>query len=177
MPEPFVEPSIVDWYTQVEDESTRLSRSPHTRVELLRTREIIGRFTAEAGREPLDVVDIGGGTGVHAGWLAEQGHRVTLVDPVLRHVEAAAQLPGVAAQLGDGRALAFADDTFDLGLALGPLYHLADRAGRVGALRELAHHPPLVGGFDADEVVTPALGDEGSESHPFRIGLPPGPHP
>lgn len=107
-------------------------------MELLRTREIIGRFTAGAGREPLDVVDIGGGTGVHAGWLAEQGHRVSLVDPVLRHVEAAAQLPGVAAQLGDARALPFVDDTFDLGLALGPLYHLADRAERVGALRELA---------------------------------------
>lgn len=130
-----LEPTILEWYTHVEDESTRLTRAPHHRVELLRTREIIGRFLGEG---PMDVVDVGGAAGIHAGWLAGLGHRVTLVDPVPRHVEAAAQLPGVTAHLGDARALDLPDDAFDLGLALGPLYHLADRGQRVTALRELA---------------------------------------
>ena len=35
----------------------------------------------------------------------------------------------------------------------------------VGPLGERRHDAPLVGGIDADEVETPALGDEGSESH------------
>lgn len=135
MPEHAIEPAILDWYTHVEDESARLTRSPHNRVELLRTREIIGRFLREA---PMDVVDVGGATGVHARWLAGLGHRVTLVDPVPAQVEVAARLDGVEALVGDARALDLPTDAFDLGLALGPLYHLSSRTERVGALRELA---------------------------------------
>ncbi|MGO0576783.1 class I SAM-dependent methyltransferase [Ornithinimicrobium panacihumi] len=131
-----IDPALLEWYTHVEDETTRLVRAPHNRVELLRTREVVGRFLDGTG--PMGIVDVGGGSGVHAGWLAEQGHRVTLLDPVPRHVEAAARLPGVEADLGDGRDLPYPDDSFDLGLALGPLYHLADRAERVEVLRELA---------------------------------------
>ena len=134
--EPYrVEPALIEWYTDVEDESARLTRRPHHRVELLRTREIVGRFLRE---EPMEVVDVGGASGVHAGWLASLGHRVVLVDPVPRHVEAASRLPGVVARLGDARGLELADDSADLGLALGPLYHLASRDERVLALRELA---------------------------------------
>ncbi len=130
-----VEPAILDWYTNVEDEGARLMRSPHNRVERERTRELIGRLLGDGS---LQVIDVGGATGVHAGWLAELGHRVTLVDPVPSHVETAGELDGVAAVLGDARALAFAEDSFEVGLALGPLYHLASRDDRVLALRELA---------------------------------------
>jgi hypothetical protein len=42
------------------------------------------------------VLDVGGGTGVHAAWLAGRGYRVHLVDVVPGHVRA------VAAQAADG---------------------------------------------------------------------------
>jgi 2-polyprenyl-3-methyl-5-hydroxy-6-metoxy-1,4-benzoquinol methylase len=35
------------------------------------------------------VLDVGGGSGVHATWLAEQGHHVRLIDPIPRHVATA----------------------------------------------------------------------------------------
>jgi S-adenosylmethionine-dependent methyltransferase len=44
-------------------------------------RTILVELSASAGREQLDIVDAGGGTGHLAVPLAELGHRVTVVDP------------------------------------------------------------------------------------------------
>lgn len=69
-------------------------RSAHGRLELLRTRELARRALAGLGSPAARVLDVGGGTGVHAAWLARDGHEVHVVDVVPRHVEAAATLPG-----------------------------------------------------------------------------------
>lgn len=103
------------------------------RLEFLRTQELLRRLLPPA---PLDVADVGGGSGVHARWLEEDGHRVRLVDPVPRHVELAARLCGVRARRGDARALPLPDSSADAVLLLGPLYHLTGRADRVRALAE-----------------------------------------
>ena len=47
-------------------EATRLTRSPHGRIEFLRTRELLRRVLPPSA----DVLDVGGATGVHAAWLA-----------------------------------------------------------------------------------------------------------
>ena len=52
------------------------------------------------------------------------------------HVSQAARIAGVTASVGDARALDAADDTFDVVLLLGPLYHLVEAADRLSALRE-----------------------------------------
>lgn len=115
------------------DESQRLAR-PAGVLELTRVQDIV-RPLLDPGSH---VVDIGGGAGVHARWLAAEGHRVSLVDPVARHVEAARQLPGVRAFLGDARSLDLPDASCDAALLFGPLYHLAERRDRVLALGEAA---------------------------------------
>jgi SAM-dependent methyltransferase len=84
------------------------------------------------------VLDVGGGAGVHARWLADDGYQVRVVDPVPLHVHHAAAIPGVDAVLGDARRLDEADDLYQVTLLLGPLYHLTDRSERVTALREAA---------------------------------------
>jgi SAM-dependent methyltransferase len=103
------------------------------RLEFLRTQDLLRRLLPPA---PLDIADVGGGSGVHAEWLARDGHRVELVDPVPLHVEQAATLPGVRARLGDARALPLPDAGADAVLLLGPLYHLTARRERVRALAE-----------------------------------------
>lgn len=113
-------------------EDDRLSKSPHGRLEFLRTQELIRR----ALTAPMRVLDVGGGTGVHAEWLAHDGHIVHLVDPVPEHVETAATLPGVTAELGDARRLPAPDNSFDTVLLLGPLYHLTESVDRTTALYE-----------------------------------------
>lgn len=105
-------------------------------LELVRTREILRRSLRPP---PASILDVGGGTGAHARWLAEDGHRVHVIDVTPRHVEVVnAELAdrGVTASLGDARALDEADATYDVVLVLGPLYHLPDRDERVLALRE-----------------------------------------
>lgn len=114
-------------------EDTRLRRSPHGRLEFLRTQELIRRWLPAAGAQ---VLDVGGATGIHAAWLAVEGHRVHVVDPLPAHVLAAAGHAGVTAQVGDARRLDAADRSADVVLLLGPLYHLTDPADRARALAE-----------------------------------------
>jgi hypothetical protein len=100
-------------------------------VELLRTKLLLQRYLPPRA----EILDVGGASGVYATWLAAQGHRVKLVDPVPRHV-ASARAKGIDAVLGDARALGEPDGNHDAVLLLGPLYHLLDRAERVRALAE-----------------------------------------
>ena len=136
MPDSSIPAEIFDHYEREVDESARLLRGLNE-LELVRTREIVERHLPP-GR--LRVLDVGGGPGVHARWLAEAGHEVELLDPMPRHVEAANALAAdglaVRAREGDARALPEPDDAFDVVLLLGPLYHLTDRADRVAAWRE-----------------------------------------
>lgn len=131
---PDLAPEIRAYYERGE-EADRLSGGfPSGPLELSRTGEIVLRFIGPA---PLDVLDVGGGAGVHAAWLSQRGDRVRLVDPVPLHVEQAREaLPNITAELGDARHLEQADASVDVVLLLGPLYHLIDRGERMLALSE-----------------------------------------
>jgi SAM-dependent methyltransferase len=113
-------------------EQGRLVRTPHGRLEFLRTQELLRRVLPPSA----SVLDVGGGTGVHAEWIAGDGHPVHLIDVVPAHVEAAGRIPGVTAALGDARNLAVEDGSVDVVLLLGPLYHLVDSADRARALAQ-----------------------------------------
>ena len=105
-------------------------------LELVRTREILRRHLPPA---PARVLDVGGGTGVHAEWLLGSGYQVHLVDVTPRHVAASLDRlgsAGLTAEVGDARHLDVPDGGFDVALVLGPLYHLQERADRVRALEE-----------------------------------------
>jgi SAM-dependent methyltransferase len=127
------EPDLHRFYVQRYVEDDRLRMSPHGRLEFARTRELLGRRLPGA---PARVLDVGGGTGAHARWLAEEGYEVHVVDIVPEHVEQAARITGVSAAVGDARALEQAGGWADVVLLLGPLYHLLSRAERVAALGE-----------------------------------------
>lgn len=110
-------------------------------LEFTRTQEILRRHLPPP---PASVLDVGGASGVHAAWLAQDGYRVHLVDPVELHVEqalAAARAQPEApftAAIGDARSLTEADASADAMLLLGPLYHLTTLGDRLAALREAA---------------------------------------
>ena len=59
----------------------RLHRQVRTAVVWDVLSEALAAQLAASGRDALDVIDAGGGTGGFAVPLAEQGHRVTVVDP------------------------------------------------------------------------------------------------
>lgn len=114
-------------------EDDRLRKSPHGRLEFVRTQELLRRFLPPP---PARVLDVGGGTGVHARWLGEDGYDVHLVDVVGEHVEHAKAIGGVSVEIGDARALRQPADWADAVLLLGPLYHLTASADRARALAE-----------------------------------------
>lgn len=130
-------------YADGPGEATRLTRSPHGRLEYVRTRELLRQ---ELPGAPAHVLDVGGGTGVHAAWLARDGYAVRVVDLVPGHVAEAAELPGVEAEIGDARDLTAANGSVDVVLLLGPLYHLRAPVDRARALAE-AHRVLRPGGL------------------------------
>lgn len=102
------------------------------RLELLRTQELLRRHLPSP---PARIVDVGGGPGTHARWLADEGYGVHLLDVVPLHVEQA-RAAGISADEGDARSLPFEGASADVVLLLGPLYHLTERADRLQALTE-----------------------------------------
>jgi ubiquinone/menaquinone biosynthesis C-methylase UbiE len=120
-------------------ERQRLQQGPF-KLERARTEEILLRHLPAP---PAEVLDVGGGAGAYAMWLAAAGHKVRLVDPVPLHVDQArkeseARTEGrlLETLLGDARQLPHTDGSQDAVLLLGPLYHLTDRADRLKALSE-----------------------------------------
>jgi SAM-dependent methyltransferase len=105
------------------------------RLELIRTQELLTRLLPPP---PAAVVDVGGGPGRYAAWLAGLGYEVVLVDAMPLHVEQARALGGFEARLGDARALDLVDASADVVLLMGPLYHLVTRDERLRAWREAA---------------------------------------
>jgi SAM-dependent methyltransferase len=130
-------PAEIIRHYEVIDEGQRITEGLG-RLELLRTREVVRRQLA--GKTGT-VIDVGGATGVHASWLADDGHDVHVVDVVPRHVAEAAKASGrggrITAEIGDARQLPVDDATFDVGLLFGPLYHLTDRHDRLRAWSEV----------------------------------------
>jgi ubiquinone/menaquinone biosynthesis C-methylase UbiE len=137
---PAMPQDIIDHYTRTGSEDNRLNIGIG-RLEYERTKEIIARYLCP-GRTVI--MDVGGGTGAYAFWLAEEGHDVHLLDLVPRHLAMARQKANqrsmrlASMQVGDARALPFADACADLVLLMGPLYHLTEREERLRALRESA---------------------------------------
>ncbi|HSB60293.1 MAG TPA: class I SAM-dependent methyltransferase, partial [Vicinamibacteria bacterium] len=108
-------------------------------LERARTQELVRRHLPPP---PAAVLDVGGGAGAYAFWLAELGYEVHLVDPVPLHVEQARRSAAgraatlASARVGDARALERDEASADAVLLLGPLYHLTERADRLLALAE-----------------------------------------
>jgi ubiquinone/menaquinone biosynthesis C-methylase UbiE len=128
-----MDPEVRDFYLHEFDEDARLRSRAHGVLERVRTQELLERFLPDP---PARVLDVGGGTGIHAEWLAERGYDVHVIDPVEVHVDRAGRLAGVTASVGDARSLSQADGGEDAVLLLGPLYHLRERDERIRALGE-----------------------------------------
>jgi SAM-dependent methyltransferase len=130
---PEFDADIDEFYTSGYDEAARLRITAVGHLERVRTQELLLRHLPPA---PARILDVGGGPGVYAAWLASLGYDVTLVDPVARHLEQAREYGTFNVEHGDARALADPDTSADVVLLMGPLYHLLDPAERARALAE-----------------------------------------
>ena len=110
------------------------------KIECERSRDLLKRFLPQA---PATILDVGGGPGEYACWLARLGYVVHLIDIVPLHVEQAKQAsekqpdaPLASAAVGDACELSWDSNSVDAVLLFGPLYHLTDRQDRQKSLSE-----------------------------------------
>ena len=98
--------------------------------------------------EPIKILDIGAGTGRYSVALAREGFDVTAVELVSHNLEILrGKHENVKSWQGDARNLHFlTDETFDLTLLFGPMYHLHSDDERLAALNE-AKRVTKKGGF------------------------------
>jgi len=108
-------------------------------LEFVRSKIIISRCLAKPG---MEIADVGGATGAYSFWLAGMGHRVHLLDLAANHIELAKQKgleKGVALasyECADARELPYDDNSMDIVLLMGALYHLHSSRARNKCLSE-----------------------------------------
>ena len=92
----------------------------------------------EALEGPLKIADIGAGTGRYSVELCHRGYDVTAVELVPHNLEILrAKHENIKTWQGDARDLHFLEDeTFDITLLFGPLYHLHGDKEKLEALAE-----------------------------------------
>ena len=125
---------IEKYYCKFNEDKRLLSR--HGQVEYFVAEKYIQEIIA--GRKNLSIIDIGAGTGRYSIPLLEQGHNVTAVDLVKKNVSTM-KLKNASLNAMQGSALdlsKFKDETFDIALLFGPLYHLFSHEDKLKAILE-----------------------------------------
>ena len=116
---------IVSSFYHQADEDNRLQRSRHGQLEYGVTMHYIHRFAEPGAR----ILEVGAGTGRYSIALAKEGMNVTAVELVESHLAILRKnsegIDNIRSFRGDATNLSqFEDQSFDMTLVLGPMYHL-----------------------------------------------------
>ena len=127
--------ALTDFYTNYDEEGRLLSR--HGQVEFLTTMRYIAKYLQTGMR----ILEIGAATGRYSHALARQGYQVDAVELVQHNIDIFETLtqPGenVTIRQGNAKDLRFFEnETFDMTLLLGPMYHLFTVEEQLQALSE-----------------------------------------
>lgn len=105
------------------------------KIEFYRTKEILSQYITDNSV----IYDIGGGIGKYSQWLAKNND-VTLIELAPKAVDFAINAMDKSfpykAETGDARKIEKPDESADIVLLMGPLYHLQNKSERDKVLRE-----------------------------------------
>jgi len=124
-----------DYYNGYDEDGRLASR--HGSVEFLTTMRYIEKHLNPGDR----VLEIGAGTGRYSHALARRGYTVDAVELIEHNIELFRKNTGPEEKITvtQGNALdltGFSDDTYDMTLLLGPMYHLFTKEDKQRALSE-----------------------------------------
>ena len=119
------------------DEDLRLVSDRGHNVEYLTTMRYIQKFLKSGAK----ILEIGAATGRYSIALAKMGYDVTAVDLVPQHVEVmkskTCRLKNIKCMVADALDLSmFEDESFDMVLNFGPMYHLFCKKDKNQAIKE-----------------------------------------
>jgi 2-polyprenyl-3-methyl-5-hydroxy-6-metoxy-1,4-benzoquinol methylase len=130
--------NLIKYYEREYNEDQRLIKDRAHAVEFLTT----VRYFDKAFLKGSKVLDACAGTGIYSFYLADQGHKVTSGDIVEHNVSVIREKQlhrPVLKEIYTGSVLdlsRFEDESFDVVLCMGALYHLKDKCDRELAIKE-----------------------------------------
>ncbi len=132
--------NLEEYYGKFNEEKRLNSR--HGQVEFVTSMAYIHRYLDKVaeGRpnSEVKILDVGAGTGRYSVPLAEEGYDVTAVE-LVKHNLGRLKAKGSTVKAYQGNAMKlsrFEENTFDLTLVFGPMYHLHAEADKQKALLE-----------------------------------------
>ena len=130
--------NVVEHYEKY-DEEVRLVRDKVHEIEFKTTIHVLKDFITPS----MKIFDIGAGTGKYSFYYAEQGNEVTAIDITPKHIKIMNEKLqenkhlDVNVNLGSATDLsAFENESFDVVLCFGPLYHLKTQQERDQCVNE-----------------------------------------
>ncbi len=128
---------LEEYYNSYDEDGRLLSR--HGQVEYLTTMKYIEECLKDVSNP--SILEVGAGTGRYSVTLAKKGLRVTAVELIEHNLEILqSKLNGtepITAIQGNALDLTlFSDNSFDLTMLLGPMYHLYTKEEKLKALSE-----------------------------------------
>lgn len=127
------EKELIEYYNKF-NEDKRLTRR-HGKVEFIVTLKYIHDYLSKMNNPKI--IDIGAGTGKYSIELSNQGYDVTAIELVKHNLSYIKKYDKIKSYQGNAIDLSrFKDETFDLTLLFGPMYHLIDENDKIKALNE-----------------------------------------
>ena len=128
---------LSEHYGDGTSENNRFSQDRAHNVEYLTTKKYIDKYL----KKDSNILEIGAGTGAYSIHYASLGYKVNSIEFLLGNLNVLKSKitkdMNITAEQGDALDLSrFKDNTFDITLLLGPLYHLYSEKERRRAIEE-----------------------------------------
>lgn len=126
---------LVDFYNRIDEDSRLLTK--HGRIEFLTTVKYVEKYLKDGMR----IMEIGAATGRYSHYFAQKGYEVNAVELVEHNIEIfkSKTQPNENISIRQGNALdlsKYHDNSYDVTLLLGPMYHLYTVEDQKKALSE-----------------------------------------
>lgn len=128
---------IINSYENYNEED-RLTTNKSRRIEFVTTIRALNDILPSKGK----LLDCAAGTGIYAFYFADRGYDVTALDITPRHIEIinrkleAKSIDMITAVNDATNLSSFCDESFDIVLCMGPIYHLTDKKMRQKCINE-----------------------------------------
>ena len=128
---------IIKNYYNGHEEDIRFTKSKGTAVEFITNMHYINKFANKGNK----ILELGAGTGAYSVELAKKGFAINAIELVQSNLDIlnkkAEGIENLTAEQGDALDLSrFKDNTFDIVLSFGPMYHLFSEKDKMQAINE-----------------------------------------